>query len=979
MNNPKVSVIIPVYNAERYLKQCLDSIINQTLKEIEIICVDDGSTDSSLEILKKYEKKDGRVQIIQQKNQFAGVARNNGLKIARGKYVFFIDSDDFCEISLLNSVFLVAEKNNVDIVAFDHYLYDEKNKTNKRIYDVNYRNIIEKKNNIFNYKDFPTRIMSSINPVPWNKLIKKALIEKWNLTFEDISSTNDVTFAALCSVLAEKIYYISKPLITHRTNLNDSITSTKISKKGNVITALVRLYDKTIKIPYYEEIKVSLQVFCASNLRFALNNYSNSDKDYDDFFKEVGRIFFGLPLFYDINKNLINDESLYNFIINAEKKVETEFSTKYFPEIVVSLTSYPKRINTVYKTIETLLKQTVKPNKIILWLAIDEFPDKEKNLPLDLLSLKSDLFNIKWCDNIRSYKKLIPSLELYPDSIIITVDDDLLFNENMIKNLLIGYREKPYCIQCHRVTTVEYKSIDNIKTYASNTKVYPFPTYVHKLSGGAGCLYPPHCLYSDVIKKELFMKLAPTSDDIWFWLMGVLNGFRVNVVKNNFSKLSYIPGTQEVGLYHINDSGEKLFFVHLKNILYKYPVVKDILIGENKIIEHYEIESQEKLVLQRKENEMDSSKLSNEDRKNFGCFIYRFFKGGIKCYKEHGIKYTFNRIIFHLKNVKAKVVNDVKVTNNVRTTNNIEAGNNVKVTNDIKVKRDYFYYKNLPVEKYEEALKEWFFRVTKEKLDLETPKTYNEKIQWLKLYDNTPLKTKLADKYLVREYVKDKIGERYLVPLLGVWDSFDEINFDNLPNSFVLKANHGCGWNIIVKDKSKFDKTEAKKKFDEWLQINFAYKFGLELQYKNIKPKIIAESYMENNNNDLYDYKVFCFNGKAESIMFLSERKQGLKMAFFDLQWNKLPFTYSFPRNEEEIPRPQNLNLLISLSEKLAQGFAHVRVDFYILNDGSLKFGELTFSSASGTCKWNPSEQNKIYGDLIQLPMKKPIPQKMDN
>ena len=172
MNNPKVSVIIPVYNAERYLKQCLDSIINQTLKEIEIICVDDGSTDSSLEILKKYEKKDGRVQIIQQKNQFAGVARNNGLKIARGKYVFFIDSDDFCEISLLNSVFLVAEKNNVDIVAFDHYLYDEKNKTNKRIYDVNYRNIIEKKNNIFNYKDFPTRIMSSINPVPWNKLIK---------------------------------------------------------------------------------------------------------------------------------------------------------------------------------------------------------------------------------------------------------------------------------------------------------------------------------------------------------------------------------------------------------------------------------------------------------------------------------------------------------------------------------------------------------------------------------------------------------------------------------------------------------------------------------------------------------------------------------------------------------------------------------------------------------------------------------------
>ena len=293
------------------------------------------------------------------------------------------------------------------------------------------------------------------------------------------------------------------------------------------------------------------------------------------------------------------------------------------------------------------------------------------------------------------------------------------------------------------------------------------------------------------------------------------------------------------------------------------------------------------------------------------------------------------------------------------------------------MKRDYAYYSTLPPEKYPEELKLWYKRVMKEDLDLDNPKTYNEKIQWMKLYDSTPLKTRLADKYLVRDWVKKKIGEEYLIPLLGVWDNFDEIDFDKLPNQFVLKANHGCGWNIIVKDKSTFDREEARKKFDVWMHTNWAFKYGLELQYTNIPPKIIAEEYLENNDDDLYDYKVFCFDGKAESVMFLSDRKQKLKMSFYDLQWNKLPFVYSFPQNPDEVPRPKNLELMINLAEKLAEGFPHVRVDFYVLNDGSIKFGEMTFTSAGGTCKWNISEQDKVYGDLIKLPPKSPIPMRL--
>lgn len=142
----------------------------------------------------------------------------------------------------------------------------------------------------------------------------------------------------------------------------------------------------------------------------------------------------------------------------------------------------------------------------------------------------------------------------------------------------------------------------------------------------------------------------------------------------------------------------------------------------------------------------------------------------------------------------------------------------------------------------------------------------------------------------------------------------------------------------------------------------------------NIAPKIIAEEYLENENQDLYDYKVFCFNGKAESIAFLSERAKELKMSFYDLEWNRLPFGAGHPIHEEPIPKPENLKLMIQLAEQLAEGFPLVRVDFYALTNGAVKFGEMTFTPASGSAIWNPPHQDLVYGELLRLPEKKPVP-----
>jgi hypothetical protein len=275
--------------------------------------------------------------------------------------------------------------------------------------------------------------------------------------------------------------------------------------------------------------------------------------------------------------------------------------------------------------------------------------------------------------------------------------------------------------------------------------------------------------------------------------------------------------------------------------------------------------------------------------------------------------------------------------------------------------------------KYPEILKEWFKHTVGYDLNLENPQTYNEKIQWLKLYDSTPLKTKLSDKYLVRDWVKEKIGEKYLIPLIGVYDKFEDIDFNGLPNKFVIKANHGSGWNVIVKDKAALNIAERQKEFKDWMSKNFAYVFGLELQYKNIVPKIIIEEYLENNNDELYDYKIWCFDGKPKYILFASGRKQSLKLVFFDTNWGKQEFwLQNYPINKEEIKKPDNLNEMLSLSEVLSKGFAHVRVDFYRLNDGTIKFGEMTFSTASGVCRWNPPKYDLELGKLIKLPKDNP-------
>lgn len=289
------------------------------------------------------------------------------------------------------------------------------------------------------------------------------------------------------------------------------------------------------------------------------------------------------------------------------------------------------------------------------------------------------------------------------------------------------------------------------------------------------------------------------------------------------------------------------------------------------------------------------------------------------------------------------------------------------------VLRHQKYYEKLNEEEYKQELSDVYLQKMGKKLNLDHPVLFTEKIQWLILHDNTPQKTKLADKYLVRNWVKSKIGEEYLIPLLGVWDDYESIDFRKLPEKFVLKCNHGSGYNYIVKNKYEINYKKVKKKFEKWMKTNFAFCVTLELQYANIPRKIIAEKYIEQIDGNLLDYKVHCFMGEPRYIQVIGDRDimrhTGAQMVF-DVMWNEQSWSLGdYPQFIRKILRPDNLEQMLSVSRKLSMGFMYVRIDFYIV-DNELKFGEMTFTPGGGIYRYNkdwPYEMDKKLGDLIDI------------
>ena len=582
---PKVSVIVPCYNVEKYIEDCLASLIKQTFNDIEIICVNDGSTDSTPQKLNAFSEIDRRIVVINQENKGLSGARNTGIKNALGEYITFVDSDDWISENYLGKLYDAIVRNNADVSASTIIRW----RKNHQKYRVHYT---EEKV----YEALKDKLEACSIPkccYVWNKLYKSELVKenlfKEGVFFEDMLWTPNILKNS------NKLVTVSDTAYFYRVNQN-SIVKKKPSLKKQYDSYKAHKYI----IDYFRENNLTLgkkYETITKRINYFLNFPITRVKEYQGY--ETTLLFNLLPvkkekssLYYKFKKNkslfLLRDLDSHYYInilglhlsfkhkkIFKNQKVSNFGITdkKRNPQLIVSLASYPARINTVYKTIETLLNQTVKQDRLILWLANEQFPNKEADLPENLLKLREFGFEIGWCEDLKSYKKLVPALRKFPNDIIVTADDDLYYQEDWLESLYNAYLKDPKNIYTRRACRVTKEgNIFKIAPHYSNTHYEP--DYSNQLMGGAGTIYPPNSLHEDVLNTDLIKTLVPTYDDIYFWAMAVLAGTKIGLIKNKDLSIYNVEGTQDDALCKINGQSDRMNDKEAFNRIFeKYPEI----------------------------------------------------------------------------------------------------------------------------------------------------------------------------------------------------------------------------------------------------------------------------------------------------------------------------------------------------------------------------------------------------------------------
>lgn len=592
---PKVSIIVPVYNVGKYLSKCLDSLINQTLEDIEIICINDGSTDNSLDILKSYRTKDSRIKIIDKPNEGPSITRNLGIHSATGKYIGFIDSDDWIDLDFYEKLYSSITSNDVDI-ACATIIRKRENNSKYRVFfkEEKIYETLEDKLKAINYPK-----CSYI----WNKLYKADKIKnipfKKGIYFEDVYWTLEVLKRTNKIITVPNINYF------YRVNLDSIVKRVKDPKRQldyyNSQKYLVKFYEEngikldkkyqniTKEIKYLwnipilktKERKTTQTYFLFSLLPIWRIDYSKKHLIDIRFLDNHYFInLFGLTIRIKSKKKPhINYRKLSEFGLNNEEQRNTK--------ITASLTSFPERIPTLHYTIESLLTQSVKPDRLILWLAEEQFPRKEEDLPSSLTKLIQYGLEIKWCEDLKSYKKLVPTILECPNDIIITFDDDIYYDGKVIEDLYNGYLKNPKAITTIRAFRVKFDKSNNLSFFSSNKIIwnwrkYQKPSLYNTIIGCGGVLYPPNSLYQDILDKNKFQKILPTQDDIFFWGMAILNKTPIQIVNGYSKTLKVIENTQNSGLCKINIKKGKGLSGNqsLEQLLKAYPEVINILKGE---------------------------------------------------------------------------------------------------------------------------------------------------------------------------------------------------------------------------------------------------------------------------------------------------------------------------------------------------------------------------------------------------------------
>ncbi len=874
---PKVSVIIPVYNVAEYLSECLESVINQTLKEIEIICIDDGSTDNSLVILKEYAKKDKRITVMKQENLHAGIARNAGLAIARGEFLSFLDSDDFFEPNMLEKMVKVSEKDGSDLVICGNYIFNQAESKDVRKTEYSERLL---KKSPFTAKDVPDDLFLMCNPNAWTKLFKAANVKKYGIRFEKFLSCNDITFVYTMMALSNKISFINDPLVHYRTNTKINISNNRGEKADCFVFAVNKLIKNLKNNKVYETFKNCLNQRIKSSFAWELKQCDEQqtkhliavakevfDKDLVRFIgAEVPKVSVIIPV-YNVEKYL--EQCLDSVINQSLQEIEIICVNDGSPDNSLAiLQRYAKndgRINIVNQKNQGISASRnnaleIARGEYVLFLDSDDWLDKDT------------------CKELYNYAKKFDLDMIHFEGVNYDMETDKYYEVPGLKITYVDDHNKIY-------------SGEEVKTFINNIPI-------------SACL---------VFYKKSFIKrngiLFPKGlafEDNYFLLKALNLVKRYGVVARQFYFRRKHPG-------QITANWHKLFGDYIQ-IMYK---IKELY-----------------------------TELGLSNTPDYGKVINRYCIGAVYRLStfDNLTKYKYTKKLYDcIKEVASNVNLDASVLNFMKNSDQREV--------------------------YKSNLLNWYKSVTGNFLNLVQPKTYNEKLQWLKLYNSTPLKTKLADKLLVRDWVQEKIGEQYLVPLLGVYNKFEDIDFSSLPDQFVIKCNHGSGWNIIVTDKSKLDLADVKAKLDKWMNNNYAYLWGYELHYRDITPKIIIEKYIDPKVSD-HEIQVWTFNGEIKFVSVETIKDiEALERGVFYPDGSRAEFEIS-PQHYKRMEggfSEKAFKKAVELAKSLLIDVPYVRIDFVEYGD-DVVFRELTFTSGSGLSDIKPDKYNMILGNMIKLP-----------
>ena len=562
MASPILSIIIPVYNSAKYIRQCLDSVKNQTLRSLEAICVDDGSTDGSDSIVLEYAENDSRFKLVRQPNLGAGAARNNGITHATGKYIHFLDSDDWIELFAYERIVNKLEASGCDSCMFQKYNYD--NNTG----DISYKiRAFDDDDHVTSFENNPSFFIHNA-VVPWNKITRRDIIVQNNLRYDEIACANDRTFHFSLVKCCRSIMVCKDILLYYRVN---NIASTVGTNRSIHYDAHFVAYESTMS-KYNdspEEIRRMVADVCFVDFFIFFDKAAPQFKEkiysqlHDFFSKADLRFFHGEYSIYSWGKRMVyirDHETCPPEWLEDPKETASSVEYREEPfertkeEVIVSLTSFPARIGIVSITIKSIMDQTCPPDRIIIWLADTQFPGLEADLPQDLLDLKDQGLEIRFCDDLKPHKKYFYTMQENPDAVVITIDDDVIYPEDAVECLLRSYSRFPHCVSGLRVHRMSFTE-DGIGTYDSwrynDDSFYRNPSMFAMATGVGGILYPPHSIPKDAFNKEAIIETCLMGDDLWLKTNAVRNGYPTVLAALN-RPLQYIDGSQESALWKAN-------------------------------------------------------------------------------------------------------------------------------------------------------------------------------------------------------------------------------------------------------------------------------------------------------------------------------------------------------------------------------------------------------------------------------------------